>query len=304
MNHPVSRRVLTILPRAAGRAAQWRPLLLLVLTGWIPTALVAVPVWRVLADHLDNSVHAAQWAQHVDVVMIAELAGRFALNGSALAGAGAAAGLAMLLLIPFQNAVLVTAARTDERLRLGDLLRAGLREYGPMLRMLLVALVPLGVALGLCVLAFKGVGKYAEHAVLASDVDHLSWAVDALAGVLLVFALAGVEAGRARFAYDPRKRSAFKAWWRGFKLVLFNPLGSFGVFLGITVPALLVVAVLALVRLEMATAGGMGFLAGWILVQLLAAVLVWAHFARLAAYFELTRAAQEAATARLRPTTH
>jgi len=301
MNHPATKNVLAILPRAAARAAQWRPLLLLVLVGWVPTALLAVPLWRVMAENLDGSVHAAQWAQRVDVVMFADLIARMDLGSSALAGAGIAAAGLLLLLMPFQHAVLVTAARSDERLGLGELLHAGLREYGPMLRMVLVSLIPLGVALGAASLAFKGLGKYAQHAIVESDVDHLAWAIDALAGLLLVFALAGVEAGRARFALDPRKRSAFKAWWRGFKLVFFNPLGALGIFLGISVPALVAAAALALARVEIGTASGPGFFAGWVLVQLLAAILVWAHFARLAGYFELTRAAQEAATAALRP---
>lgn len=301
MNQAITRRVLTILPRAAARAAQWRPLLLMVLVGWIPTAVLAVPLWRLMAEHLDASVYAAQWAQRLDVVMFADLMARIEPAGSALAGAGLCAALALVVLMPFQHAVLVTVARTDERLGTGELLRAGLREYGPMLRTLIVALIPLGLALALAGLAFKGVGRYAQHAIVESDVDHLTWAVDGLAALLVVFALAGIEAGRARFAYDPRRRSALKAWWRGFKLVLFDPLRGLGVFLGIAVPALIVVAVLALARIETATAGGLGFLVGWLLVQALAAVLAWAHLARLTAYFELTRAAEEAATAALRP---
>jgi hypothetical protein len=293
MNHPASKSVWTSLKRGAGRATQWRPLLLLVLISWVPTALLAVPIWRVLAEQLDNSVHVAQWAQHLDLVMFTDVLGRLEFDGNALIGSAIAAGLVVLILLPFQNAMLVSAARTDERLRLGALLHAGLREYGPMLRMLLVSLIPLAIALGLSALAFKGLRKYSEHAILASDVDHLSWLVRVLAGLLLAFALAGVEAGRARFAYDPRKRSAFKAWWRGFKLVLFYPLRSFGIFLGITLAALCVAAALLLLRVQLPTGSMLGVFAGWGLVQVLAAILIWAHFARISAYYELTRAVQE-----------
>ena len=294
MKQAATTKVLAILPRAAARATQWRPVLLLVLLGWIPTALLAVPLWRTLAENLDNSVHSAQWAQSMDVIMFADLITRVGLSGSALAGAGIAAVAVLLLLLPFQHAVLVTAARTDERIGLGELLRAGLREYGPMLRMLLVSLIPLGVALGLASLAFKWLGKYAQHAIVESDVDPVAWAVYALAGLLVVYALAGIEAGRARFALDPRKRSAFKAWWRGFKLMFFSPLRGLGIFLGITIPALIAVAALALARVEIATAGVPGFAIAWVIVQVLAAVLVWANFARLAAYYELTRALHDA----------
>jgi hypothetical protein len=301
MNHPASTNLWTILKRGAGRAVQWRPLLLLVLISWVPTALLAVPIWRVIAEQLDNSVHAAQWAQHMDVVMIADVLNGLGLNGNALIGSAFAAGLAVLILLPFQNALLVSAARTDERLRLGALLHAGLREYGPMLRLLLVSLIPLGIAGVLSALAFKGLHKYSEHAILASDVDHISWLVQVVAGLLLIFALAGVEAGRARFAYDPRKRSAFKAWWRGFKLVLFYPLRSFGIFLGITLVALFVAAALSFLRAELPTASILGVLAGWGIVQVLAAVLIWAHFARISAYYELTRAVQELSATPARP---
>lgn len=301
MNQPITNKVLAILPRAAARGAQWRPVLLLVVLGWIPTVLLAVPLWRALAENLDNSLHAAQWAHKLDLIPLIDLFTRVGLGGSALAGAGIGAAIVFLLLLPLQHAVLVTAARTDERLKLGELLHAGLREYGPMLRMLLVSLIPLGIALVLASLAFKGVGKYAEHAIVEADIDPLSWAADALAALLVIFALAGVEAGRARFALDPRKRSAFKAWWRGFKLVFFNPLRGLGIFLGITVPALIVVAVLAVARVEISTASGLGFFLGWLIVQLLAAVLVWASLARLSGYYELTRAKHEAETAVLRP---
>lgn len=301
MSQPVTRRVRAIVPRAVVRAAQWRPLLLMVLIGWIPTALTAVPLWRVMAGNLDGSVHAAQWAQHPDIVMFADLMDRIVLGSGTLAGVAIAAAAMWLLLLPFQHAMLVAAARTDQRLGMGELLHAGLREYGPMLRMLLVSLIPLGLTLAVSWLAFKGLARYAHRAIVEADVDHLSWTIDLLVGLLFIFALAGIEAGRARFAFDPRKRSAFMAWWRGFKLVLFNPLAGLGIFLGISIPALMAIAAFGLLRVEMDTAGTAGFIAGWLVVQLLAATLVWAHLARLAAYFELTRAAQHEATAVLRP---
>jgi hypothetical protein len=301
MNHPASMKIPVILRHAAVRATQWRPLLLLVLLAWIPTAIAALPVWRILAEQLDGSAHAAQWAQRFHALVFFDLMSRFGLSGSALAGSGIAAAVAFLLLLPFQHALLVSATRTDEHLGLGELLHAGLREYGPMLRMLLVSLIPLGIALGITAVVFKGVSRYGEHAILATDVEHLSWLADIVAGLLIVFALAGIEAGRARFAYDPRKRSAFKAWWRGFKLVFFHPLRGFAIFLGFSVPALIVLAALALVRVELPGGGTGAAVGGWVLVQLMAAVFIWAHFARLSGYFEWTRAAQEAAALPHRP---
>src|SRR4029077_10566693 len=97
-------------------------------------------------------------------------------------------------------------------------------------------------------------------------------------------------AGRAWLAFDPNPRSAFKAWWRGAKLVFFHPLRSLGLYLTITLLAGLVLALLTLLRVDLPTGTMWGFLVGFMVVQAIAAVTAWMHYARLFALLGLTRA--------------
>jgi hypothetical protein len=279
-----------ILHRAMRSALQWRLLLLWILVVSIPTALLALPVVASMAAQLDYSVHASQWAQAVNVVMFIDLMQKLSEGAGAFGGAGIAAVIALLAAMPFLTAMFAGASRSDHPLRLGQLLHAGLADYGPMLRVLLVALVPLGIALGLGGLLMKGVHKYAERAILESDVDRVKWAAHAIAALLLVYAHAGVTAGRAWLAFDPHRRSAIKAWWRGAKLVFFHPLPSLGLYLAITLLAGLVLALLSLLRVELPTGNVWGFVGGILVVQAITAVIAWMHYARLFALLGLTRA--------------
>jgi hypothetical protein len=279
-----------ILRRAMWSALQWRLLLLWILVGLIPTALLALPLTGVMATQLVYSVHGAEWARTVNVVMFADLMEQFEKVRYALRGADIAVLIALLAGIPFLNAMFVGAARSDKALRLGQLLHAGLAEYGPMLRLMLVSLVPLGIAVALGAVAIKGVHKYNEHAIRESDADMAKYAAEALAALLFVYAHAGVTAGRAWLAFEPNKRSAFKAWWRGAKLVFFHPLRSLGLYLGVTLLAGVALAVLSLLRVELHPGSVVGFLTGFLLVQVIAAVIGWMHYARLFALLGLTRA--------------
>jgi len=279
-----------ILRHAALWALQWRLLLLWILAISIPTALLALPVVSMLAAHLEYSVHAPDWARAADLVMVADLMEQFGRRGDAFGGSGIAAGIALLAAIPFLNAMFVGASRSDQSLRLGQLLHGGIAEYGPMLRLLLVAVLPLGIALGLGGALMKAAHKYSEHAILESDAERVTWAAKAVAALLFAYAHAGVDAGRAWLAFDPRRRSAVKAWWRGAKLVFFHPLRSLGLYLGVTLIAVLVVGGLTLLRLELATGHTLQFLAGLLVVQAIVAVTAWMHYARLYGLLELTRA--------------
>ena len=72
-------------------------------------------------------------------------------------------GVLMLLLSPWLAGAAVTASRTPERLGFGELVRGGIAEYGPMLRMLLWSVIPLGVAL-VVMTAILGATRGHEHA--------------------------------------------------------------------------------------------------------------------------------------------
>jgi len=156
----------------------------------------------------------------------------------------------------------------------------------------LVALLPLGIALGLAALAMKGVTRYAEHAILESDVNHLRWAARALALLLLAWADAGIDAGRAEFALHPSRRSAFLAWWRGFKLVWRQPLRALGLYLAYSVLGLLAAFLVAWVQTAVPGGSVGGFLLGLLLTQVLVACMAWMHYARLFGLHALARAQQ------------
>ena len=81
------------------------------------------------------------------------------------------AGLLLLLASPLLTGATIAAARSRSALGFGDLLRGGISEYGPLLRMLLWSVIPLGIAIAIMAMGFGVNEKLHEHAILASDVD-------------------------------------------------------------------------------------------------------------------------------------
>src|SRR6202035_1196179 len=120
---------LGMLGKASRMAVQWRVLLLWVLVSWLPTVLLALPIWRSFAGQLDNSLHSAEWAQHTNLLMIQDLVGQsLRSNADTLTGWGIAAAVLLLALIPLLNGMLVTASRSDQPLGFSALLQGALRE--------------------------------------------------------------------------------------------------------------------------------------------------------------------------------
>jgi hypothetical protein len=284
-----------IVRRAMRAGSQWRLLLLWILIVSVPTAMLVLPIWRVVADQLDHSVHAAEWTSQWNLVMLADLGNRLAGASGALTGSDIAASLAFLGLMPLLNGLFIVASRAAATAKLGELIRGGLQEYGRMLRMMFLAIVPQGIALGVGFAASKGVRHYAEQAILESSVSHLKWAAFAAAGLLFVYANASVDAGRAFLALHPAKRSVIKAWWRGLKLVLAHPLRSLGPYVVITLAAGIALAAAAWLRVELPMASVPGMALGWLTTQLIVAISAWMHFARLFALVEVMRTANSAA---------
>jgi hypothetical protein len=277
--------------RAMRAASQWRLLLLWILIVSVPTVILVLPLWRIVADALDYSVHAAEWTRQFNLVMFADLGERFKSASGALVGSDVSAGLVFLGLMPLLNGLFIVASRAASPAKLGELIRGGLKEYGRMLRMMFMAIVPQAIALGLGFAAFKGVRLYGEHAILESAVNHLQWVALAVSGLLFLYANASVDAGRAFLALHPGRRSVIKAWWRGVKLVLVHPLRSLGPYLVITLAAALALAAAAWLRVELPTASVPAMVLGWLTTQLIVAITAWMHFARLFALAEVMRAA-------------
>ena len=295
---------MTFIPKfgAALRAGlRWRLLLLWVLVTSISTASLALPIGRLLAQQLDHSVHAAEWAQRLKVLMIFDLGSALQSDLPAISGSAEMAALLLFILIPFLNGAFVASARAVTPLRLGELIREALRQYGPMFRMMFMGLLPLAIAGVVEWATMKGVKHYGEHAVLASDVDHLKWVAIAVSLVVFAWANASIDAGRATLTLNPNKRSAIKAWWRGLKLVVMHPLRSLVLYGVITAMAAVLLAVVGWYRLHMSATSLWGFLFALLVTQLLVAVTAWMHYARLFGMLELTRALQSVQPAETSP---
>jgi hypothetical protein len=278
--------------RAARAALQWRLLLLWSAVLLLPTALLALPVWQLLGANLDHSVHAAALARELDLSALADLIASASRGAPLLTDLALVALGVTLLLSPLLSGMVVSAARAPQVLGFRGLVGGALAEYPRMLRMLLVALVPFGLAAALGSAAMDAAGDYAGHAVLESDAELAGYAALLVSGLLFVLAHASVDAGRAALATDRRRRSALVAWWGGCKMLLRRPLATLGAYLGISVAGLLGAALLGLARIEVPPLGAAGIVGAVLLTELVVMTLAWMRGARLFALIDLAHAAR------------
>ena len=281
--------VFSLLPRAGRAALQWRLLLLWAGCLLVPAALMALPLWRVLAGSFDHSVHAAALAQEVDLSAVADLMANYGRTGAAFPIAAAEALVLTLMLSPLLSGMAMSAARAAQPQGFGALIAGGLQEYPRMARMLLVALIPLGLVAGLGAIAMAAASRYGDKATLQSAADTAR--LVAMLVVFLLFALAHstLDAGRAALALDRRRRSAAAAWWEGFKLVNRRPLLTLALYLPITLAGLALAALLSVARIHLPPVSAAGFIGAFVLTQLIVMVFAWMRTARLFAMVELTR---------------
>jgi hypothetical protein len=280
---------------ACGHALQWRLLLLWSLLLWLPILIFAVPTWLLLASALDYSVHAARIAEQFDAAVIGDL-GQLLLGPKSEAFNLALFGslLCTLALSPFLSGMAVTAFRLPQAAGFGALMRGGVSEYGRMLRMLVLGVLPFGLAGAAGSSAMKLADDYAEKAILHSDAAMAGNAAIVLTFVLLIFAHIIVDAGRADLALDSERRSAFKAGWRGLKVLFGRPFISLGYYISISVIGLGCAALLIWLRINMPHVSVWGFIAALLVMQLIVLVLAWMRTARLFALAAIVRAQQGA----------
>lgn len=299
MNASVRRGGIAALISGLRNAAQWRLLLWWLLALWLPTLLVALPVWSALQGLWGQSPQAAAIAAGKDLPLLADAVAGFdeVLGGINVAGMFALA--LTLLLSPWLAGMAVASVRAGRKLRMGELLHGGFSEYGRMFRTLLWSVVPLGIAIGLGMAAIHLGTRHEDKAILASEVENGRTIGLIVLAVLFVFAHMTVEAARGFFGADAGLRSALRAWWRGTKLVFRRPLASLTVYLGTSLAGYLIAALLGLWRLNVDGAGIGGFLLGLLLAQLVVAFLAWGRIARLYGFAELAgaQASAPAATA-------
>ena len=272
-------------------ALQWRLMLWWALLLLLPTLAASLPVWQMLGANLDNSVHAPQLANQLDMLAIADLMGSVRERFGPAMGIGGIVAVAMtLLLSPLLAGMSIHAARAVKRPGFIDLLAGGAQEYARMFRMLVWSAIPLVVVGIVAGVAFKVAGKSAESAILESAADRASHIALIVTAVAFVLVHATLDAGRALLANERRRRSAIVAWWGGVRLMLRRPLSLLGVYVAVTGIGLLLAALLAVARLHVPALGAGGTIGAVLLTQLAVLVLGWMRSARLFAMMALVRA--------------
>ena len=288
-NRPLRAR--TSVPRALARALQWRLLLVWMAATLLCALLATLPVWTWLAGQLNHALQAPAIAAGQAPLRLIEAMMADDAPMAVLFESVSTSAILMLLLSPLLAGATVAAARSRTPLGFGDLLRGGIGEYGPMLRLLLWSVIPLGAAAAIAMVGIGANEKIHEQAILAADIERGRNIALAVGGVLLLLAHAGIEAGRGWLAADARLRSAFKAWWRGVKLLCRRPLAVLSAYLVPTLCSLLLALLVVALRQRIDASGFGGFLLALLLGCSIAGALAWGKIARL---FALRALAEDA----------
>lgn len=285
MNGQVKRSAIAALGAGALGGLQWRIMLLWLLVTLLPTLVVVLPLWGLLDDMLGNSVHAERYASHFDGLMFGDvMAGLRDNHGTGMAFL---AGIVLTLAIsPFLTGMVIASGRAGRALSFGALLQGGATEYGRMLRLLILSLVPYA----LFAMAAHGMSSLAsdkgDAALLESSAD--LWAHVALGVTVLVFVIVQciVESARAAYIADVTLRSAFRALGRGFMQFIRRPFATLLVYVVITLVGAILAVLVASWRGH-TTAVGSGALVAFLIVQLGVVVVAWMRTSRLLALARL-----------------
>jgi hypothetical protein len=283
------------------RATRWRLLLLCALLSAVPAALATLPIWGLLSWLLDHAPRAALLATGLEGSWIPDLARALADSAAGhIVPAGLLASFAVALLLgPALAGAMLAEAGAPQPLHFRALLTGAGRFYGRMFRTVLVAAIPLGLfALGAAAIS-KGAEEAVGRALTEAAAGSLQrWSL--LAGVALLFvAHLTLDAGRARMAAQPERRSALKAWFSGTWLVLRHPVhaAAIGLVSGLAGPVLGLV-VMGL-RERLPAGPRWALLVGVLLSQVAAMAIGWGRAVRLSGLFRLSRDDREARLARL-----
>lgn len=267
--------------RAPVAALQWRLLLLWLVLLLLPTALAAFPVWRALADLLDHSVRAQEWARRFDGMVFGDTMSALGESSAWFHGSLVLSVAFALLLGPFLSGMAVATGRAGRSLAFGQLLQSGVIEYGRMFRLMLWSLLPYAIAIGLGAMAIGAAHKSADRAVLESVADRYQHTAIWVLAVLFVLAHAMVESARAAFIVDPGLRSATRALGRGFMQLLRRPLGTLLSYLFIDAVGLAIALAFGVARVQTTAVGLGGFLLALLFAELAVLALGWMRIARL-----------------------
>lgn len=286
MNGQVKRSAFAALGAGALGGLQWRVMLLWILVTLLPTLMVSLPLWAALDGMLGHSVHADSYAAHFNGLMFADVMGGLQRNNQWTGMAFIAGVLLTLAISPFLTGMVVAGGRAGRALSFGALLQGGATEYGRMLRLLILSLVPY-LLFGLAASGLSSFGSdKSDAALLESSAD--MWTNVALGVTVLVFVIVQciVESARAAYIADITLRSAFRALGRGFMQFLRRPFATLLVYLVITLVGAILMVLIASWRGNTTAAGG-GTWVAFLIVQLGVVVVAWMRTARLLALSRL-----------------
>lgn len=280
---------------------QWRLVLIWIVCTLVPTALVMVPLGRMLSEQLDHSVRGSEIAQSLKIPVVADLVVNLSDAWPVLQNSAVLALLITLAFLPWLTGMIIVAARVRRPPGFRALFEGGFLQYGRMIRMLVWSLIPLGIAAGLGRGALALAHHRADAAILQSQADLEHRIAVILMWVLLFLAHATLEAGRAQFVLDVSRRSAVKAWWRGVKVIIARPLIVMIPYLLITLVAAVVALLLGLLRVNMAHTQAVPWIAALVVAELISVVLILMRVTRL---FALVRSSLPPAARVAGPTYH
>jgi hypothetical protein len=267
--------------KAARRGGDWRYLLVFLVGVMLPSALLFLPVKSFLGGLFDTSPRAEALLRTLDSSAFLEVLKQSGEPGTEGIGVGfQAALLVAALLAPVLAGAVVHLARTSETTGFRSLLGAAGELYPRMLRMAVVSVLPLGIAGGLIAAVMHFTSDATAKSVLESSADHLSLASKAVAVLLVWLANVTVDAGRAHFAAQPERKSAFLAWWSGVKLTARHPLDVLGLCLGTTLLGVGLAAFVTAIRLRVPQSGAGSIALGFLLAQLAVLPLAWGRATR------------------------
>ncbi len=291
-SHPSSswRGTLALARAAVVQVAQeYRLLSLWTLIMLLPTALAVLPFWRALASELDHSPRAVELARTFDLTVVPDLVNRLAPAGAALGGAGLLSLVVALLSWPLLTGLVLTAAIGDRPLGFAQLLQGAVGWYSRAARVGLWSLIPLGAAAALANWASTAADGYAKRALLESSADLAGRAALLVTALLLLLVFVSIDAARAELGADPALRQAWRAWARGLRQLMAQPLSVFGLYLAPTLAGLLLAAALLAVRVQVAPVTSVRFVVGLVLTQLAVAAVGWGRASRSFALIALAR---------------